>query len=78
MKIAIMCNGLSSKPSDRTELIHLLNQMGHEVFVGAVYDGEGWSHRRDGSSSQCKVRHERGGDASWDGGHDNCRIELLG
>ena len=40
MKIAIMCNGLSSKPSDRTELIHLLNQMGHEVFVGAVYDGE--------------------------------------
>lgn len=40
MKIAIMCNGLSSKPSDRTELIHLLNQMGHEVYVGAVYDGE--------------------------------------
>lgn len=40
MRIAIMCNGLSSKPSDRTELINLLNEMGHEVYVGVIYDGE--------------------------------------
>ena len=39
MKIAIMCNGLSSQISDRLELISLLKEKGHDVYVGAVFDG---------------------------------------
>jgi glycosyltransferase len=39
MKVAIMCNDFSSKKSDRTELIKLLNSIGNEVYIGTVYDG---------------------------------------
>lgn len=38
MKIAIMCNNLSSKIPDRLELISLLKEKGHEVYIGCVFD----------------------------------------
>lgn len=39
MKIAIMCNGFSSKGFDRTELVDKLNEEGYEVYLGLINDG---------------------------------------
>ena len=59
MKIAIMCNGLSSKPSDRTEMIELLNKMGHEVYVAAVYDGKINSYYKENNAKVLLVDANR-------------------
>lgn len=40
MKIAIMCNGFSSKGFDRTELVENLNEKGYEVYIGLINDGK--------------------------------------
>lgn len=40
MKIAIMCNGFSSKGFDRTELVDKLNEEGYEVYLGLINDGK--------------------------------------
>lgn len=40
MKIAILCNGKSSRIPDRQELIETLHSIGVETYIGAVYDGK--------------------------------------
>nr|WP_076776426.1 glycosyltransferase family 4 protein [Lachnoclostridium phocaeense] len=40
MKVAILCNGKSSRIPDRKELIEALHNIGVETYIGAVYDGK--------------------------------------
>ena len=39
MKVAIMCNGFSSKGFDREELVDNLNKKGYDVYLGLINDG---------------------------------------